>query len=140
MMTWRQAFRHDSLEPDSPLRADAPGFPFLEWAEPLESEVEFIKHVSSCFIGTGLRDLLRAEGHLGLILLGLTTNHCVSTTTRMAGNLGFDVHLVGDAGTTFPSTASDGEVFDADLVHRTALASLHEEFCTVLRLERLLSE
>ena len=58
----------------------------------------------------------------------------------MAGNLGFDVCLVGDACATFPRTAVDGETFDADLVHRTALASLHEEFCTVLSSEYLLSE
>ena len=132
--------RHASLKPNSPLRAEEPGFAFFEWAEPRENEVEIIKHVNSCFIGTGLEDLLQAEGHYGLVLLGLTTNHCVSTTARMAGNLGFDVCLVGDACATFPRTAADGEAFDADLVHRTALASLHEEFCTVLSSERLLSE
>ena len=132
--------RHASLEQNSPLRAEEPGFAFFEWAEPLEDEVEIVKHVNSCFIGTGLEDLLHAEGHHGLVLLGLTTNHCVSTTARMAGNLGFDVCLVGDACATFPRTAVDGETFDADLVHRTALASLHEEFCTVLSSEYLLSE
>ena len=98
--------RHASLEQNSPLRAEEPGFAFFEWAEPLEDEVEIVKHVNSCFIGTGLEDLLHAEGHHGLVLLGLTTNHCVSTTARMAGNLGFDVCLVGDACATFPRTAS----------------------------------
>jgi hypothetical protein len=34
----------------------------------------------------------------------------------------------------------DGEMFDADVVHRTALASLHGEFCTVLSSEDVLVE
>ena len=58
----------------------------------------------------------------------------------MGGNLGFDVHLVGDACATFPRAAMNGEMFDADVVHRTALASLHGEFCTVLSSEDVLVE
>ena len=54
--------------------------------------------------------------------------------------LGFDVRLVGDACETFPRNAMDGEMFDADVVHRTALASLHGEFCTVLSSENALME
>jgi len=132
--------RHASLETNSPLRAERPGFAFFDWAEPEGEEPEIVKHVNSCFIGTGLEDRLRSDGHEGLVLLGLTTNHCVSTTARMAGNLGFDVLLVGDACATFPRTSANGEVFDADLVHRTALASLHGEFCTVMNTEHLLVE
>ena len=132
--------RHASLEPQSPLRAEEAGFAFFPWAEPLENEVEFVKNVNSCFIGTDFEDWLRNQGHQKLVLLGLTTNHCVSTTARMAGNLGFEVTLVGDACATFPRTAHDGERFDADVVHRTALASLHEEFCNVVNTRELLTE
>ena len=92
------------------------------------------------FIGTHLEETLRAGGQNGFVLLGLTTNHCVSTTVRMGGNLGFDVRLVGDACATFPRTAMDGEMFDADVVHRTALASLHGEFCTVIDSKDVLLE
>ena len=124
--------RHASQEAGSPLAQDAPGFAFIEWAEPLFGGREVVKNVNSGFIGTELEAMLRASGNGDLVLAGLTTNHCVSTTARMAGNLGFKVDLVGDACAAFDRTGSDGEVFDADLVHRTALASLHEEFCTVV--------
>jgi len=132
--------RHASLEPKSPLRAESPGFAFFDWATPREGEIEIVKHVNSGFIGTSLEKTLRTDGHNGFIILGLTTNHCVSTTVRMGGNLGFDVHLVGDACATFPRAAMNGEMFDADVVHRTALASLHGEFCTVLSSEDVLVE
>jgi nicotinamidase-related amidase len=132
--------RHASLEPKSPLRAESPGFAFFDWATPREGEIEIVKHVNSGFIGTHLEETLRAGGQNGFVLLGLTTNHCVSTTVRMGGNLGFDVRLVGDACATFPRTAMDGEMFDADVVHRTALASLHGEFCTVIDSKDVLLE
>jgi nicotinamidase-related amidase len=128
------------LEPKSPLRAESPGFAFFDWATPREGEIEIVKHVNSGFIGTPLEETLRAGGQNGFVLLGLTTNHCVSTTVRMGGNLGFDVRLVGDACATFPRTAMDGEMFDADVVHRTALASLHGEFCTVIDSKDVLLE
>jgi len=46
--------------------------------------------------------------------LGATTNHCVETTARMAGKLGFDVKLVRDATWTFDLAGVDGERFSAE--------------------------
>ena len=123
--------QHLSLEPGSPLREDAPGHAFKVEARPLAGEPVFQKHVNSAFIGTDLEAHLRRHGIDGLVIVGITTDHCVSSTTRMAGNLGFSVTLVDDATATFERSGPDGTHFSADLMHRVALASLHGEFATV---------
>ena len=131
--------RHSSTEEGSPLQPDAPGFEFYDWAIPVNDEKEFVKNVNSGFIGTTLEAYLRENGMTSLVIAGLTTNHCVSTTVRMAGNFGFDVELVSDACATFPRESPDGDIIDADLIHTTALASLHGEFCTVKTCSQILN-
>lgn len=137
LSTWRATGRpvihiqHLSLEPQSPLRADRPGHVFKQEALPRAGEPVFQKHVNSAFIGTGLEDHLRANGIDDLVVAGITTDHCVSTTVRMAGNLGFGVTVVEDATATFERRGPDGSHYSADLMHRAALASLHGEFATV---------
>ena len=103
---------------------------------PLPGEVIITKHVNSAFIGTDLQARLDAAG----VSAGSSTDHCVSTTTRMAANLGYTVRLVSDGCATFARTGYDGTCFDADTIHRTALASLHGEFAEVLDSAALLAE
>ncbi|MEP6633138.1 MAG: cysteine hydrolase family protein [Luteimonas sp.] len=145
LKTWRANNRpvlhvqHLSLEPQSPLREDASGHDFKAEAMPMPDEPVFHKHVNSAFIGTGLEAHLRANDIDTLVVVGLTTDHCVSTTTRMAGNLGFIVTVVEDATATFERYGADGTHYAADLVHRIALASLHGEFATVINSQDILA-
>ena len=131
--------QHCSVEPDSPLRPNQPGNEFKEEARPNSGEKKFTKTVNSAFIGTGLEQYLRNHGISSLVIVGLTTDHCVSTTTRMAGNLGFDVTLVSDATATFDRTGYDGVEYSAEDIHRIHLASLNGEFCEVRSTEAVLN-
>ncbi len=124
--------RHLSNEEGSPLRPGQPGYAIKDAARPLPGEPVVEKSVNSAFIGTGLEARLRAAGVTTLVIAGLTTDHCVSTTTRMAGNLGFTAYVVSDATATFDRTGPDGRRYDATTVHDLALASLHGEFATVV--------
>lgn len=123
--------RHMSTEPGSPLRPGQRGNDFKDETAPWDGEPVIEKRVNSCFIGTSLDERLRAGGIGRLVLAGLTTNHCVSTTARMAGNMGYAVRVVSDATATFDRIGPDGVLYPAELVHAVALSDLHGEFATV---------
>jgi len=132
--------QHMSQEPDSPLRPDRPGNAFKPEAVPQPGEPVFPKTVNSAFIGTALEAHLRAHRIDTVVVVGITTDHCVSSTVRMAANLGFTVIVVSDATATFERTGPDGDHHSAELMHRVALASLHGEFATVRRTSEVLAE
>ena len=124
--------RHSSTNPDSPLHNSKMGFDFIDGIAPKNHELEIIKSVNSAFIGTDLDEQLKSNGISSLVIAGLTTNHCVSSTVRMAGNLGYNTTLVSDATATFDRIGVNGEKFDSELIHQTTLANLNDEFADVL--------
>lgn len=132
--------RHCSLESDSPLRPHQPGNEFKDEAMPISGEKQITKTVNSAFIGTDLEEYLHSRAIGSLVIVGLTTDHCVSTTVRMAGNLGFEVSLVSDATGTFDREGIDGTKYSASDIHDIHLASLNGEFCVVLSTDQVLSK
>jgi len=120
----------------------APGSKSAEFkpeALPLAQEPVLTKDVNSAFIGTDLEERLRADGARNVAIVGLTTDHCVSTTVRMAANLGFETWVLEDATATYERRTPDGELIAAETMHRTALASLHDEFAEVLGTDEALA-
>lgn len=143
--TWRATGRpiiyvqHLSRLPESPLRPNQPGVEIKTAVRPQPGEPVVQKSVNSAFIGTTLEADLRSAGRRTLVVTGMQTNMCVSTTARMAGNLGFDTYVVSDATATFDNTGPDGRLFAAQLLHDVALADLHREFATVLDTDGVLA-
>lgn len=131
--------QHASQNLNSPLHASKPGFEIKKEVQPIRGEPIIVKHVNSAFIGTDLKARLEEKQITHLVIVGLTTNHCVSSTVRMASNYGFKTFLVADATAAFDQTGLMGEKFDADLVHEITLANLKDEFAELVTTEGLLN-
>lgn len=138
LSAWRASRRpvihakHMSADPTSPLRPGQPGNDFKPAVTPIDGEAIVEKRVHSCFIGTPLEAELREQGYDTLVIVGLMTNHCVSTTARMAGNLGFAAWVVSDATATFDRVGPDGVAYSAEQIHAIALSDIHGEFGAVV--------
>lgn len=133
--------RHDSVEADSALRPDAPGNAIKPEAAPGAGEPVIGKHVNSAFIGTDLEARLRAHASDTVVLCGFTTNHCVSTTARMAGNLGFRTFVLSDSTVAYamPSPGPGGRLIPAAVMHEVGLAELDREFATIVTTDEMLA-
>ncbi|OQE39812.1 hypothetical protein PENCOP_c006G04193 [Penicillium coprophilum] len=154
---------HSSTTPGSPLHPSNPGgIRPLDFATPASdrSETIFWKSVNSSFIGTELEAHLREKGFRQLIIAGLTTDHCVSTTVRMAANLGVVDRYLGNGPVRLRSdgthendvqvekgrivlvedaTATFGKAgIDAETVHKVSVASLDGEFADVFSTEEVI--
>ncbi len=132
--------RHVSVEDGSPLIGT--GLTFKPEVTPQSGEPVIDKSVNSAFIGTDLEARLRDTGITDLTIAGLTTPHCVSTTTRMAANLGFGVTLVADACAAFTANADTSwnrglAPLTVQQIHDTALSHLHGEFANVTMYDNL---
>ena len=66
------------------------------------------------------------------VIIRLITDHCVSTTVRMMVNYGSNVLLVSDATAIFNKIGLMKKVYDSELIHQTALATLKDEFATII--------
>jgi nicotinamidase-related amidase len=124
--------QHCSTLPASPLHESKPGNQFNDLVIPAAGEPIIKKCVNSAFIGTDLKAQLDNAEITTLVIAGLTTDHCISTTTRMAGNLGYETYVVAAATATFDKKGIQGQIFPAELIHQTALASLDKEFATII--------
>ena len=108
--------RHDSVEPGSTL---APGQPGNDFKDVVTGEPDLLvtKTVNSSFHGEpSLQAWLDAAGVRTVYLCGITTNHCCETTTRVGGNLGYDMRFVLDATHTLTAAKYPGvkDVFRPD--------------------------
>ena len=124
--------RHEGARPRSSFLPGCPGYLVKDEAREREGEPVIVKRVNSSFIGTDLEARLHSAGIRTVVLCGATTNHCVETTARMAGNLGFDTRLVRDATWTFDRVGPDGDRHSAEEIHAMTLSNLNDEFARIV--------
>ena len=130
--------QHISTHAKSLFHFQKEGHMFQDFIEPREQDRIVTKSVNSAFIGTDLQKILEEQGAESVVVTGLTTNHCVETTTRMAGNLGFNPILVSDATATFDRQLLSGQWIPAEVIHNMTLANLNEEFAKIQTTEAML--
>lgn len=132
--------RHDSVTEGSPLRPGEPGNALRDFVAARQGtgtgpELLVTKSVNSAFYGTpDLHAWLTAAGIRQLVATGVQTNMCVETTTRMGGNLGYDMLFALDATHTF-----DHGGLTAEELARATAANLHGEFARVVGTAELLA-
>jgi len=137
LMHWRERrwpivlVRHDSLDHNSPLRPGQSGNNFQDGIDGAH-DLLLSKNVNSAFFGSpNLDEWLTSRSITGLVICGITTNHCCETTARMAGNLGYRVEFVLDATRAFDTEDIHGVIIPAEDIARTTAANLNGEFATV---------
>ena len=75
--------------------------------EPRTGEVVIDKSRPSSFYGTQLEPVLTSQGIRQLVIAGVTTNICVETTARDAGQRDYRVHVPADACAEFEQARHD---------------------------------
>lgn len=141
---WRKQARpiyhvqHMSQEAHSTLRPELLGNAIKQIVAPQGNEPLIQKTVSNAFVGTDLEERLRDRGIEALVCVGLTTEHCVSTTARIASDLGFTIYVVADATACHEQAGYDGTHYDPETIHKLALVSLQDEFATIVHTDDLI--
>ncbi len=124
--------RHDSKEPDSPLRPGTTGNAFQPCLTGTP-DLLVTKSVNSAFYGEpDLHAWLQDREIRDIAICGITTNHCCESTARMGANLGYNVYFVLDATHTHARRALDGAMLEAAQIARVSAANLQDEFAEVI--------
>ncbi len=122
---------HDA-GPGSPYDTTADIGQIADPVAPADGEPTIIKKLPNAFVGTDLHDRLQATGRKNIIFTGFMTHMCVNSTVRGAFNLGYSACVVGRATATRSLPGAEGQVIDAETLHRASLAALSDLFATVV--------
>jgi nicotinamidase-related amidase len=132
--------KHNSENPDSPLYPKKTTNSINDLVKPINGEMVFEKNVNSCFFNQDLIDSLNSQNLKKIVIVGLTTEHCISTSVRMGANLGFDITLISDATAAYSKVGINGELINAETVHTVELANLKDEFANIINSGNLLKK
>jgi len=114
------------FDPTGPMAAIMPA------VAPREGEAVVAKTRPNAFAATDLHAKLKATGREELIVIGLMTHMCLSSTVRAALDLGYRSTVVAAACATRDLPRLGSGVVKASELHRTALAELADAFAVVV--------
>jgi nicotinamidase-related amidase len=115
------------FDPEGPSGAEA-----IE-VTPLSGEAIVAKGLPNSFAGTDLHAVLEATGRTKLVLAGFMTHMCISSTARVAMDLGYSNTVVDMACATRDLPDGQGGVMAADDLHRAALVALSDRFAVIVK-------
>jgi nicotinamidase-related amidase len=98
---------------------------------PWEGEPIIEKGLPNSFAGTALHSFLTTAGRKNIIIAGFMTHMCVSSTARVALDLGYRVTIAAGACATRDLPDGDGGRIGADVIHKVALAELSDRFAII---------
>ena len=100
---------------------------------PLPGEPVIEKGLPNAFAGTDLQAKLAATERKDIILAGLMTHMCVSSTARAALDLGYRITVDANSCATRDLPDGRGGSIAAATVHDVALAELSDRFAVIAR-------
>ncbi len=116
--------QHENSKPEMGfMLSDSVGQKIHDIVKPNKSEKCFTKYFPNAFWQTELESYLKALNIEHLVIVGMMTHMCVSTTARAAMERGFLTTLIQDACAT-RAIELDGAVISGETVQQTALAEL----------------
>lgn len=125
---------------DGPLFAKGSHYAdFHKDLSPANGDIVITKATPSSFVGTDLDAQLKKSGISDLIVTGLMTHMCVSSTARDAVPLGYQVIIPEDATATRDLATWDGKVINYTELQRAALAGVADVFAEIKTTQQVLA-
>lgn len=109
-----------------------PGSAIVTQLTPADGEAVIVKGLPNAFAGTDLEARLRQTGRTELIVAGFMTHMCISSTVRVALDLGWRSTVVAAATATRDLPDGRGGVIPAAELQRANLAALADRFAIVV--------
>jgi nicotinamidase-related amidase len=144
LRTWREAslplFFVLHTDSDPGFRVDDPEFRLMDFLERQENEPLIVKNTRNAFTSTDLQARLDDRGIKKVVIIGISTEQCCETTTRVAADLGYDVDFVTECTLTFPiGELTTSELTTAEIIRRTE-AVLEGRFARIVTVQQLQRE
>ncbi|MCU6278576.1 cysteine hydrolase family protein [Enterobacter quasiroggenkampii] len=136
----RHITKNDSQQNDTALFAENSVFAqFHKDLQPTAQDSIITKETPSSFVGTDLDAQLKKKGIKKIVVAGLMTHMCISSTARDAVPLGYSVIIPEDATGTRDLDDGKGGVVDHNTLQRAALAGVADVFAEIMTTDQVMA-